>query len=262
MLKPSDPLRFAISYTARRTLRKFANLITAGFATQRLDRNLPILLLTQSTPVARKLKGVSPHLFENKRKNLEIALSQVDGILIRPNEVFSFWQLIGDPTAKRGFRAGLTILQGRAAEGIGGGLCQLSNMMHWLALHSDLTVSERHRHSFDVFPDESRDTPFGTGATVVHNYKDLRLRNNTNNTYQFRFELTSENLVGEIRCEQPPSWMYRVVEKGAAFLQTPSGLFRKNLVWKQTLNTDGCVVLEAHLFSNLCKCSYTLEEIT
>ena len=35
--------------------------------------------------------------------------------------------------------------------GIGGGLCQLSNLIYWMTLHTPLTVTERYRHSFDVF---------------------------------------------------------------------------------------------------------------
>ncbi len=33
-------------------------------------------------------------------------------------------------------------------------MCQFTNLLHWMALHSPLTVTEHHRHSgLDLFPD-------------------------------------------------------------------------------------------------------------
>lgn len=43
---------------------------------------------------------------------------------------------------------------GEARSGIGGGICQLSNLIHWMAIHSPLVVVERSNHSFDPFPNE------------------------------------------------------------------------------------------------------------
>ena len=60
--------------------------------------------------------------------------------------------------------------------GIGGGLCQLSNLIYWMTLHTPLTVTERYRHSFDVFPDSRRTQPFGSGATCSYNYLDLQIK--------------------------------------------------------------------------------------
>lgn len=44
-----------------------------------------------------------------------------------------------------------------------------------MVLHSELTVIERWRHSFDVFPDVNRTIPFACGATLSYNYVDLQL---------------------------------------------------------------------------------------
>ena len=51
-------------------------------------------------------------LHENKIANLKIATENVNGILIKPVETFSFWKLVGNPTKKRGFVEGLLISQG------------------------------------------------------------------------------------------------------------------------------------------------------
>ena len=47
---------------------------------------------------------------------------------------------------------------------MGGGLCQLANLLYWMALHTPLAVVERHHHSFDPFPDENRTLPSGRAA--------------------------------------------------------------------------------------------------
>lgn len=44
-----------------------------------------------------------------------------------------------------------------------------------MALHTPLTVTERHRHGYDVFPDAERTIPFGSGATCFYNYGDLMI---------------------------------------------------------------------------------------
>ena len=46
---------------------------------------------------------------------------------------------------------------------LGGGLCQLSNLIYWMTLHTPLTITERYRHSYDVFPDSNRTQSFGSG---------------------------------------------------------------------------------------------------
>jgi len=110
-------------------------------------------------------------------QNLKAAVPLLTGLLVRPGETFSFCKTIGQPTRARGFTDGMELSHGVARAGVGGGLCQLSNLLHWLVLHSPLTVVERHHHSFDPFPDDGRVLPFGSGATVFFNYRDFRFRN-------------------------------------------------------------------------------------
>ncbi len=48
-----------------------------------------------------------------------------------------------------------------------GGICQLSNLIHWMVLHSPLQVVERANHSFDPFPDEGRVLPLVLGRQFL-----------------------------------------------------------------------------------------------
>jgi len=96
-------------------------------------------------------------LQENKATNLALAVKHIDGLLKRPGETFSVWKLIGRTTKGRGYKEGLTIAKGKPSQGIGGGMCQLSNLIHWLVLHSELTITEHHHHDgLDLFPDFGR----------------------------------------------------------------------------------------------------------
>ncbi len=65
-----------------------------------------------------------------------------------------------------------------------------------MTLHTPLTVTERYRHSFDVFPDSNRIKPFGSGATCSYNYLELQIRNDTNQPYQLSINVTNEYLIG------------------------------------------------------------------
>ena len=64
----------------------------------------------------------------------------------------SYWYLIGKPTAGKGYLPGMILRNGGYLAATGGGLCQLSNLIYWMTLHTPLTVVERHRHGYDVFP--------------------------------------------------------------------------------------------------------------
>lgn len=121
----------------------------------------------------RKLGTSDPQLQENKITNLRLSIRAMDGIVIRPGETFSFWRLVGRTTVRKGYLEGLQLSKGGVRTGVGGGLCQLANLLNWMALHSPLEVVERHHHSFDPFPDEQRVLPFGSGASVFFNYIDL-----------------------------------------------------------------------------------------
>jgi len=105
-------------------------------------------------------------LQKNKIVNLTLAAQKIDGAIIRCGETFSFWRAVGRTSKRKGYLEGMTIADGSLNASTGGGLCQLSNALYWMALHLGFTITERHRHSFDVFPDSYRSVPFGAGATV------------------------------------------------------------------------------------------------
>lgn len=263
MLSPSHPLRYFISYNGRKLIRTFQDTVHASSFTKSVTEEiLPESIKSEQSPIFRNFSNVRRELFTNKITNLRLALENINGIIIEPGKTFSFWNLVGKPSAEKGYLPGLVIERGEPREGVGGGLCQLANMIHWLALHSELSVVERHRHSFDIFPDDNRTVPFGTGATVVYNYKDLRLMNNTDNTYQLVFNLTDQLLSGELLASGKEQTTTYIEERDHAFIKTDDSLFRKNTIYQHRAIEGSSNKTEALVFHNYCRCQYSLDEVS
>jgi hypothetical protein len=148
---------------------------------------------------------------------------------------------VGRPTKSKGYLEGMTLHHGRISKDTGGGLCQLGNLLYWMALHTPLTIKERWRHGYDVFPDISRTIPFACGATLSYNYIDLQLENNTDKRFQIRLWLDKENLNGEITCDTDLKSKYEIYETDHLFKQQWwGGYTRHNKIWKKiTSLVDG-----------------------
>jgi len=187
----------------------------------------------------------------NKITNLRLAIAKLDGLLLRPCETFSFWYLVGKPTRRKGYLDGLMLENGRVTAGVGGGLCQLANLLYWMALHSPLQVRERWHHGYDVFPDVNRSIPFGCGASLSWNYVDLQLHNPCEQSFQLRLWLDETLLHGELLGQQPPNCSYRVYEKNHHILQQFWGGFsRHNEIWRSVHAADGSLLEEQLLACN------------
>lgn len=214
-----------------------------SFAGVRPGVTLPHTIFRHRTMILRPLRDVEMYLQHNKITNLRLAIGPIDGTVIRPGETFSIWRAVGRPTARRGFLEGLVLRNGRIEKGVGGGLCQLGNLLYWMALHSQLTITERYRHGFDVFPDINRKIPFACGATLSYNYIDLQLRNDTDQTFQINLWINDEYLNGELRCDVAAKFEHEVYETDHLIkLQPWGGYTRHNRIWKRTTSlTDGMV---------------------
>ena len=206
---------------------------------------------SHATPLLRKLKDVDMHLQHNKIINLKIAIKQINGIIIKPGQTFSYWRQIGKPNRKKGYVEGMLLKQGKVTTGIGGGLCQLSNLIYWMTLHTPLSVTERHRHSFDVFPDAGRSQPFGSGATCFYNYIDLQIKNETNQAFQLILELDDSRLIGKWLSETAPIFSYEIYEKNHIIQsQAWGGYTRHNSLYRKIFldneQIDDHLVVENH----------------
>ena len=218
------------------------------FAKERTRDSLPVVVYRHNSIIRRRLGNVDMQLQENKAVNLALAVKHIDGLLIRPGETFSVWKLIGRTTESKGYKEGLTITHGKPAKGIGGGMCQLSNLIHWMVLHSELTITEHHHHdALDLFPDHGRQIPFGTGTSISYNYIDYRVKNNTENTYQLRLHVDEEYLCGELRAAEPLPHTFHIHAEGEYFSREDGVIYRNGKVYRDTIDRSTGECLESQL---------------
>lgn len=197
--------------------------------------NLDHRVFKHSSKLIRRLGNSDVALQHGKVQNLKIAIPCIDGILIQPGETFSFCYLVGHPSKQRGFVEGMELSFGKARAGIGGGICQLANLIHWMALHSPLQVTARSNHSFDPFPDDGRVLPFGVGAAIFYNFVDLMLYNPTEQTFQLRCWLTDTTLEGDIRSNIAYPFKCHIYEQNHQFTQEGEYVMRGNEIWRKII---------------------------
>jgi vancomycin resistance protein VanW len=130
--------------------------------------------------------------FENKLFNLSLASKKISEYCIMPNEIFSFWKIIGNPNYE--FKKGRTLLNGQIKEEVGGGICQVSGIVYNVSLIAGLQILERYNHSVDIYTEENRFAPLGLDATVVFGHKDLRIKNIYNFPIKFEVEVCKNQI--------------------------------------------------------------------
>ena len=229
-----SPLTYRISLRKEILLRNVRDLITDHdkIAKTHISGELPNIVKSHSSVLIRKLHGVDIRLQENKVTNIRLACERINGLVIRPGEVFSFWKTLGEVTEKKGYKEGLAIRNGKPTKGVGGGLCQMANMIHWLVLNSPLTVTELHHHSDALFPDERRRVPFGTGTSVFYNRSDYRFRNDTDQDVQILVWTEDGELCGELRSERPFPFRYKLIEEDHHFKKENGKFYRNSKVYR------------------------------
>ncbi len=191
-------------------------------------------LIRHKSMLLRPLKNVDMYLQHNKITNLRLAIGRIHKAVLHPGQTLSIWRLVGRPTQSKGYLEGMVLHNGRISKGIGGGLCQLGNLLYWMALHTPLTITERWRHSYDVFPDINRSIPFACGATLSYNYIDLQITNTTTMNFQINLWLCDEFLHGEITCDRDLQMKFEVYETDHSIKQQSwGGYTRHNRIWKR-----------------------------
>ena len=233
-----SPLTYKISTIKCRLKRRINDLFVGGkFAKIKQKELLPVVVYKHNSLIRRTLGNTQTELQENKATNLSISAPKVNGVLIRPGETFSFWHLIGNTTKSRGYKDGLTISNAQTKAGIGGGLCQFTNLIHWMVLHTPLKIIEHHHHDgFDLFPDYNRQVPFGTGTSIAYNYLDYRFKNDSDITYQLVVYVNDTHLCGELRASRELPFSYNIETENEHFIRVDDVVFRRGLVYRTCMD--------------------------
>lgn len=248
-----SPFAYNLSVFRCRMARSISDCFSKQrFAQTKSKEPLECLIYKHNSLIRRKLGNEDMMLLQNnKAVNLGIAAPKINGIVIRPGETFSFWRLIGNTTAQKGYKEGLTISNSKTQAGIGGGMCQMTNLIHWMVLHSPLTIVEHHHHDgFDLFPDYNRQVPFGMGTSIMYNYLDYRVKNNTDATYQIVIYTTDEYLCGELRADKPLKVKYHIETEDEHFIKLGDNVYRKGKVYRSTIDKATGNVLSRELIKD------------
>lgn len=261
LLSQRHPIFYFLSVWLRRFQRyKKWYFSDVKFAHRKVTEQFPIRVKKHQSILIRKLGNSDVTLQLNKIQNLKIAIQKIDGIIIQPGETFSFCKLVGRPTAKKGYLLGMELSFGKARPGIGGGICQIANMLHWLVLHSSLSIVEKSNHSFDPFPDEGRTLPFGSGAAIFYNYIDFQFKNEAQQPFQIVLKVTETHLEGELRALESLQHSYHIYEKKHRFLKKDTEYFRENEIWRNLIDKKTGNTIHAELLKkNFAKVVYVPE---
>lgn len=218
-----------------------------NFATSFSDEKLPNVVASMSCGLIKKGKDIDPVLQENKAVNIRLSASKINGIIVHPGEVFSFWRTTGDATKKAGYKEGRVIRNGKIIAGTGGGLCNLGNTINRMVLHSPLEIVEFHKHSDALAPDHGERVPLSAGTSVSYNYIDYRFRNNTDQDVQVLVWCDDEKLYGELRSEKEFPFTYAITEDDHHFQKEGDNYYRVSKIYKETMDRESGDLIEREL---------------
>ncbi len=252
-----SPTCYRISLRKEYLLRDMHDRFSGEKFAQEIN-TLPFSVIVKShtSSILRRLEGVDMELQRNKATNLRLACAKINGVIIQPGETFSFWRMVGEPGEKQGYREGLVISAGKLGKGIGGGLCQLANLIHWLILNSPLTVTELVHHSDALFPDSGRRVPFGTGTSVFYKNVDYRFKNTTDRPVQLLVWVDENELCGELRAEKAFPYIYRITEENQGYIEEDGVFYRVSKVYRLTLDRERHVLRRELVLDNHSKVMY------
>lgn len=244
-----SPLTYAISEKKSIFVRHVKNLLSdETFSNTMSKRNFPYLVSSCTSHLIKKGKGIDPVTQHNKARNIMLACQNINGIVIRPGETFSFWNRVGKTTAAKGYKEGRVLILGKLTTGLGGGLCNLANTIHRTVLQSPLTVTEFNMHSDALAPDENGiRVPMSAGTSVNYNYEDYRFRNDINDDIQLLAWCDNENLYCEIRSRKPFPNRYEISEEGHHFSCENGIYYRNSRIYKDTYDKKTNKLIEHQL---------------
>ena len=109
---------------------------------------------------------------KNHKINMELINKEINGIVLLPNEIFSFNMNVGERTEEKGYKSGPVYVRGKLTKDIGGGICQAATGLYNCALFSNIKILERKAH-----PKVSEYIDPGRDATIYWKLIDLVFKN-------------------------------------------------------------------------------------
>ncbi len=128
----------------------------------------------------------------NRSGNLKIAAKKINGLVLMPQEEFSFNEVVGKRTIEEGYTNAKIYENGQVVDGLAGGICQISSTLYNAVLLGNLEVTTRRNHSFT-----SSYVPAGRDATVVYGVQDFKFKNTRN--YPIKIEANVANGIASFK---------------------------------------------------------------
>lgn len=125
----------------------------------------------------------------NRCQNLAKACKYINGTVLLPGETFSFNEVVGPRTSKKGFKPATIFKNGGHADAVGGGICQVSTTLFNAALEGNFNIVMRRQHSQRVLY-----VPLGRDAAMYKDVKDFRFKNNTNHVIKIKMSASGGKL--------------------------------------------------------------------
>ena len=107
-----------------------------------------------------------------RANNIEICAKSINGTVLMPGETFSFNQVVGERTDKRGYQSAPVIVGNQVDSGLGGGICQVSSTLYNTILLGNINSTERMHHTLP-----SSYVPLGMDATADWGNIDYKFKN-------------------------------------------------------------------------------------
>ncbi|NCA66664.1 MAG: hypothetical protein EOM87_01220 [Clostridia bacterium] len=146
---------------------------TAELVIERKTADVTVDMLRERTQLRASFSTNFATSTLERKSNIKLAMSIINGQVIEPGEEFSFNKVVGPRKAERGYKEAKIISNGKFIEGVGGGVCQVSTTLYNAALMSGLEIKNAIRHSLPVaYVPPSRDA-------MVSSANDFVFVNNT-----------------------------------------------------------------------------------
>ncbi|GAA0613992.1 VanW family protein [Virgibacillus siamensis] len=110
---------------------------------------------------------------KERSHNIDLAAEAINNHVVFPGESFSFNNVVGKRTEKKGYKRAPVIVKGELSEDIGGGICQVSSTLYNAVDLEGIQITERYSHSRRV-----PYVPPGRDATVSWYGPDFEFKNN------------------------------------------------------------------------------------
>lgn len=230
------------------------------YARTKIAFSFPNTVTETSSLMLNQNSGYDMKFQYNKIYNLKLAAKSINYLTIRPDEVFSFCLATKNADKKEPYREGLVFSDDGIKGAYGGGLCQLSTMLYWLFLHTPLTVVERHGHDVESFPTTTENLPVGTDATISEGWLDLKVKNETANTFQIEICFDEEYMYGKIRAKDPVDSLYRVYNGKIEYYRKGKRVYQEAEVCRLKINPYVNRSDEETLYTNCTEIAYELPD--